>query len=163
MPRMANDILPADRRLESLLPAVAELCRRHQLACWLKHGVNLLITETYRSQDRQCLLWAQGRPVADLPAAVRAVVARYAPEWLEGPRCPGSRVTWTLASKHTSRRAYDCVPRRDGACVWDDTDPAWELIGVEGEALGLTWGGRWKDADGDPQPDKPHLQLDLKE
>ncbi|TRZ47995.1 M15 family peptidase [bacterium] len=157
--RLANDILPADRRLESLIPVVAELCRRHQLACWVKHNINLLITETYRSQDRQCLLWAQGRPVADLPAAVRAVVARYAPEWLELEICPGPVVTWTLASKHTSRRAFDVVPMRDGKCIWSEKDPAWEQIGAEGEALGLEWGGSWPEG----QKDRPHFQLTLKE
>jgi len=28
---------------------------------------------------------------------------------------------------------------------WDDADPAWAVIGELGEALGLRWGGRWKD------------------
>ncbi len=152
--RTANDILPADRRLSSLIPVVGELCRRHQLNCWIKHSINLLITETYRSAERQALLWAQGRPVATLPPTVRAVVARLATEWMSLEICPGSKVTWTLQSKHTSRRAFDCVPQRDGACIWDDTDPAWALIGAEGEALGLTWGRQLRD--------EPNFHLEMK-
>lgn len=27
---------------------------------------------------------------------------------------------------------------------WDDTDPAWAVIGQVGELLSLRWGGRWK-------------------
>ena len=30
---------------------------------------------------------------------------------------------------------------------WDATDPVWQKLGAIGEALGLRWGGRWKQAD----------------
>lgn len=152
---LANDIMPPDKRFDSLLPVVAELARRHQLNCWLRHGIQLRITETYRSQDRQALLYAQGRKLADLGSSVLAVVARNAPEWLSIEQCPGDVVTWTLKSKHSSRKAYDTVPIVEGHAVWDE-DALWNPIGQEGEALGLEWGGRWN------KPDKPHFQLNIK-
>ena len=53
--------------------------------------------------------------------------------------------------------AVDCAFVDDPATTkvetWDPSQP-WELYGEMGEALGLTWGGRWK------RPvDRPHLEL----
>lgn len=30
---------------------------------------------------------------------------------------------------------------------WDADDPAWQIIGMLGESLGLKWGGRWETKD----------------
>lgn len=49
----------------------------------------------------------------------------------------------TLTSRHLSGRAFDV-----DVAGWNRADiPAsfWGVIGPYGEALGLKWGGRWKD------------------
>lgn len=46
----------------------------------------------------------------------------------------------------------DKTPYDLGAPGLQDDDPLWEKIGDIGEALGLSWGGRWK------WPDRPHFE-----
>ena len=40
---------------------------------------------------------------------------------------------------------------------WDAPDEFWQALGLEAEALGLTWGGRWISARR-PTGDRPHVQ-----
>ncbi|MEK7556378.1 MAG: M15 family metallopeptidase [Patescibacteria group bacterium] len=90
------------------------------------HGLPAYISEGRRSQARQNLLFAQGRTR------------------------PGNIVTWVQRSKHTSGIAFDL-----GFAGYDpDSVPErwWKTAGEIGEALGLTWGGRWST------PDKPHFE-----
>lgn len=62
-------------------------------------------------------------------------------------------VSWTKHSKHLDGDAIDLCPFEQYALHgpdklnWDSADPVWQKIGVIGEALGLRWGGRWKQAD----------------
>jgi len=62
-------------------------------------------------------------------------------------------VSWTTHSKHLDGDAIDVVPYSvydaHGAdkLLWEAGDPIWQKIGAIGEALGLRWGGRWKQAD----------------
>jgi hypothetical protein len=72
-------------------------------------------------------------------------------------------VSWTALSKHLDgplrgspqpgSDAIDVVPfdtyLLDGAdkLKWDSGDPIWDRIGKTGEAIGLRWGGRWKQRD----------------
>lgn len=81
------------------------------------YGLRARISEGYRSQQRQTELYALGRTR------------------------PGTIVTNTLHSRHTSRRAFDIdfVGRQPSAVPqsW------WDGAGIIGEALGLRWGGRW--------------------
>jgi hypothetical protein len=46
-------------------------------------------------------------------------------------------------SKHQYGLAVDLVALIDGLPQWDNVK-LWSKIGVEGEKLGLRWGGRWK-------------------
>jgi peptidoglycan L-alanyl-D-glutamate endopeptidase CwlK len=46
-------------------------------------------------------------------------------------------------SKHQYGLAVDLVPVIDGVAVWDNK-ALWKSVGVEGEKLGLRWGGRWR-------------------
>ncbi|TJZ63949.1 M15 family metallopeptidase [Chitiniphilus eburneus] len=54
-------------------------------------------------------------------------------------------------SKHQYGLAVDLAPLRDGRIVLSERDPwAWEAyqaLGEEAEAAGLTWGGRWSFKD----------------
>jgi len=62
-------------------------------------------------------------------------------------------VSWTKNSKHLSGRAIDIAPYETyqlhggDKLQWNASDPVWDRIGKIGEALGLIWGGRWKQKD----------------
>lgn len=113
------------RDISELTPAAQKACRLFLAEC-TKRGIPIFITETYRSQERQNELYAQGRTK------------------------PGKIVTWTLNSRHTSRRAWDIAV--DGKELYD-----MEVIKKAGEAgrkLGIIWGGNWEFT-----PDYPHFEV----
>ena len=62
-------------------------------------------------------------------------------------------VSWTPHSKHLTGDAIDVCPyvvwQASGAnkLAWDSSHPTWKRLGEIGEALGLRWGGRWKQRD----------------
>ncbi len=61
--------------------------------------------------------------------------------------------SWVLRSKHLDGDAIDVAPfdvyRLHGTnkLQWSSGDPVWQEIGRVGEAVGLRWGGRWKQKD----------------
>ena len=58
-------------------------------------------------------------------------------------------------SYHNFGLAVDLVPRVYKSLPnWNPTGPYWAQVGQIGEALGLTWGGRFS------RPDKPHFELE---
>ena len=78
---MANET-KACRDIGALLPAAQAACRAFLRECE-REGLDVLITETYRTQERQDYLYAQGRTRA------------------------GTIITWTRKSRHTGRLAWD--------------------------------------------------------
>lgn len=62
-------------------------------------------------------------------------------------------VSWTKNSKHLTGDAIDLAPydtwnlHGPDKLQWNADDPAWDVMGVIGERLGLRWGGRWKQKD----------------
>jgi peptidoglycan LD-endopeptidase CwlK len=67
-------------------------------------------------------------------------------------------VSWTKNSKHLpdlegKSNAIDVCPydvyqvHGPDKLLWDGNDAVWAKIGAIGEALGLTWGGRWAQKD----------------
>ena len=62
-------------------------------------------------------------------------------------------VSWTSHSKHLDGLAIDICPydtymlHGPDKLRWDGADPIWTQLGTIGEALGLRWGGRWKQQD----------------
>lgn len=111
------------RRVEDLVPAVQQRAKALVIAA-KDAGIDLLITSTYRSNEEQAALYAQGRTK---PGAI-VTNAR-----------PGD-------SYHNWRCAFDVVPLRNGKPVWNTTGPdgdLWRKIGEMGEAAGLEWAGRW--------------------
>ena len=106
---------------------ISELTLTAQKACRLflqeceKRGLKVLITETYRSQERQNYLYEQGRTR------------------------PGNKVTWTKNSRHTSRRAWDICQNIKGR---EYSDKAFfKACGEVARELDITWGGTWKTPD----------------
>ena len=108
------------RNIDELLPVAQKACRLFLAEC-KKEGLNVCITETYRSQDRQNYLYEQGRSRA------------------------GNVVTWTKNSRHTGRMAWDICKNVKGQ---EYSDAAFfKKCGAVAKRLGITWGGEWKTPD----------------
>ena len=108
--RSLDELIPqAHVRAEKLI----ELCKAA--------GIDLLVTSTYRDNECQDALYAQGRTK------------------------PGRIVTKAKAGQsfHNYRCAFDVVPVVNGKPVWDESDPAWATIGRLGTQIGLEWAGNW--------------------
>jgi hypothetical protein len=81
-----------------------------------KQGIHLEVVESFRTHAKQAEYFGMGR--------------KYT-------RSKGGK------SKHQYGLAVDVVPIVDGVAVWDNT-VLWKKIGMQGEKLGLRWGGRWR-------------------
>lgn len=110
----------ACRDISALSPVAQKACRAFLAACE-KEGLPVLITETYRSQERQDYLYAQGRTRA------------------------GTIVTWTRNSRHTGCMAWDICKNVKGQEYADANFFA--ACGKIAKQLGITWGGTWDTPD----------------
>ena len=106
------------RDINELIPTAQIACKLFLQKC-KDAGLNVFITETYRSQERQNYLYEQGRTR------------------------PGQIVTWTRNSRHTSRRAWDIAC--NGTNLYDLT--ILNKAGAIAKTLGITWGGTWSTPD----------------
>ncbi len=149
----SREISALSTPMQALYNRFFDRCRRDP---WmLKEGVTVLLTCTYRSDEEQARLYAQGRT---------------APGRIVTNAKPGK-------SKHNVRNAqglpcaeaFDVVPLRHGKPVWgtsgdgvDENDvddtlddlEAWERVGAHGVAVGLKWYG----SPGSPFKEFPHFQ-----
>jgi len=108
------------RNLDELLPEVKAKVEDFIKAC--QHsGIDLLVTSTYRDNESQDALYAQGRTTEG-----RIVTNAKGGE-----------------SFHNYRCAVDVVPLVNGKADWDGSHPVWAIIGELGEQAGLEWAGRW--------------------
>jgi len=116
------------RKLTDLLPVV-QVKAKAFLAAAKAEGIDVLITSTYRDNQSQDELYAQGRTR------------------------PGKIVTNARGGQsfHNYRVAFDFVPVIGGKAVWNDL-ALFRRLGKIGKSLGLEWGGDWKFRD------YPHLQ-----
>ena len=108
----------ACRDINELTPLAQRACRLFMETCRAE-GLDIFITETYRSQKRQNELWEQGR------------------------NKPGKIVTWTMHSRHTDRRAWDIAC--NGSNLYDRA--VLKKAGRIAENLSITWGGTWTTPD----------------
>ncbi|MGA3677856.1 M15 family metallopeptidase [Lysinibacillus agricola] len=115
---MSTSVTTTCRDLAELLPAGQTACRLLFQECFKVGIKNIFITETYRSQERQKYLYAQGRTR------------------------PGQIVTWTLNSNHKSRLAWD-IAVGPPQSLYDAT--TLNKVGAIAKKLGITWGGTWTD------------------
>ncbi len=135
----------ASREIRDLSPAMQVLYNKFNDRCrrdieLLKQGVAVLLICTYRSSEEQDKLYEQGRTL------------------------PGSIVTNARGgkSKHNTvnvrggpaAEAFDVVPVINGKAIWDSHNPAWQIIGAHGIAVGLKWYG----LPGSPFREFPHFQ-----
>ncbi len=115
-----SDVLTTCRDIKELTKSAQKACNLFLAEC-KKQGLNVLITETYRSQERQNYLYAQGRTR------------------------PGNKVTWTKNSRHTSRRAWDICKNVKGGEYSDSS--FFKKCGEIAKSLGIVWGGVWSTPD----------------
>jgi peptidoglycan L-alanyl-D-glutamate endopeptidase CwlK len=110
----------ASRSIDDLLPVVKEKVKKFVALC-KGDGIELLITSTYRDNESQNALYAQGRTE------------------------PGRVVTNAKGGQsfHNYRCAVDVVPLVNGKPDWDGTHPIWAKIGNYGKLAGLEWAGEW--------------------
>jgi len=119
----------SSRKIEDLNPKVQVLANALITEC-KNHGIDLIITSTYRDIEAQNALYAQGRTTKG------AIVTN----------AKGGQ------SFHNFRVAFDVVPIVNGKCVWSNS-ALWKQIGAIGESVGLEWAGGWKSF-----KEKPHFQ-----
>ncbi len=124
------------RKIEDLTRET-QIAFKEFAAFMAQEGIPFMLTCTYRSQEEQDVLYAQGRTT------------------------PGKKVTWTHHSKHTERTAFDIAILKDGKPTWDtkvsvngDDIPDYKQAGDIAVQCGLVWGGIWQTS-----PDYPHFQL----
>ena len=117
------------RKIEDLLPKVAQMCKAFIAKC-KEQGIDILITSTYRDNESQQALYNQGRTT------------------------PGNKVTNAQAgsSYHNYKCAADFAPVVNGKIDWDNT-ALFTKCGEIGESVGLEWAGHWSSF-----PELAHLQ-----
>ena len=115
---MSLNVATACRDINELSTLAQTACKLFLATCKAR-GINIFITETYRSQDRQDYLYTQGRTRE------------------------GNVVTWTKSSRHTSRRAWDIAC--NGNKLYDTA--MLKKAGEVAKDLGITWGGTWSTPD----------------
>ena len=145
--RVMSNIKTTCRDSNKLQPLVKTMLNV-ALANAKKVGVTPLVVETYRAQERQYYLYAQGRTALECVRAGMDVAKanKYARK--------GNKVTWTLSSVHTSKCAVDVIPMRNGKALWDAKAPETKkLIRCMTEA-GFEAGANWSKS-----PDSPHFQV----
>lgn len=108
------------RKLEDLHPKVMDLCKQFIAKCD-EAGIDVLITSTYRDNESQNAIYAQGRTT------------------------PGNKVTNAKGGQsfHNYKIAFDFCPVVGGKAQWNDT-VTFNKCGEIAESLGLEWAGRWK-------------------
>lgn len=114
--------LPPRRKIQDLdrLSPETRVKAQEFLRATRAQGLDVLITETYRTQERQDWLYAQGRTR------------------------PGPKVTWTKKSKHSQGLAFDIA--KAGPDPYGDHD-FFRRCAEIGRDLGLTPGYYWKKQD----------------
>ena len=110
------------RSLDDLVPPAKQRAQAFVDAAKAK-GIDLLVTSTYRDNESQAALYAQGRTT------------------------PGDVVTNAKPGQswHNYRCALDVVALVNGKPIWNKKDPIWQKIGEIGKSCGLEWAGDWKD------------------
>lgn len=92
-----------------------------------EQGIPTELVQAYRSpEEQQGLYQDKSRPVTNAPA---------------------------LLSFHNHGLAGDLVPKAYISMPqWNPSGPLWQKLGLIGESVGLSWGGRWG------KPDLPHFE-----
>ena len=118
------------REISKLHPELIPICNEFIKRCKAA-GLNVLVTDTFRSKAEQTDLYSQGRTTKG--------------NIVTNCQYPDSPHNWGVA--------FDFCRNVKGR-EYDNSDRFFERCGAIGKQLGLTWGGDWKKF-----VDKPHLEL----
>ena len=130
----------SDRDLNDLDPALLSLCQQWLDACHAQ-GINVFITQTYRSDAEQDADYAQGRTT---PGNI-----------ITNAQAGQSAHNCTLEDGTPASAAFDfAIQGANGVLDWDASDPAWQTAISIGEGLGLVSGSTWHSI-----KDTPHFEL----
>ncbi|MBS1735141.1 MAG: M15 family metallopeptidase [Bacteroidetes bacterium] len=118
-----------DKKLGTLHNSVQDQMKSFILMSKNRFGIDLRVTDGFRTVEQQDKLYAQGRTTT------------------------GKIVTKARGgySNHNFGLAIDVVPFENGKLNWGTKN--YPVIGLIGESRGLEWGHRWKSID-----DRPHFQ-----
>lgn len=108
------------RQLSDLHPTVMKMAMEFIKRC-KEAGIDIIITSTYRDNESQDALYAQGRTTR------------------------GNKVTNAKAGQsfHNYRCALDFAPIKNGKIDWNDA-ATFKRCGEIAEACGMVWSGRWE-------------------
>jgi peptidoglycan L-alanyl-D-glutamate endopeptidase CwlK len=152
------------RSLDDLLPELKEKALLFSDKMKEKK-INFAFTCTYRSQEEQNALYAQGRKTLAEVNELRKIAGMY----LLKEEKENKVVTHAKVSKHTSRKAFDIVILDGKKTVWDlkvdvnkDEQPDYIQAGKIGQEIGLRWGGDFNGngkIEDESFVDMPHYEL----
>lgn len=149
----SREIRHLSQDMQVLYNKFNDRCRRD--TWFLKNGITILLICTYRSNEEQDALYAQGRTK---PGAI-----------VTNAKAGKSKHNVTLPDGTPASEAFDVLPLRNGKPVWgtsgdgiDDNDAddhrddleVWQRVGEHGVAVGLKWYG----SPGSPFKEFPHFQ-----
>lgn len=144
-----KDITQSCRDINELNP-LAQVLLNLALDEIKKNGINPLLVETYRPQERQNYLYCMGRNVEE--CVTKGISKSFAQKYCTLSK---GKVTWTTNSVHKDRNAVDLIPQRNGKAIWNSKDKETvKLISIM-EKYGWQAGINFKSS-----PDSPHFQLD---
>lgn len=133
------DTFKSSRNPRDLHPRLLALYAQFETKMHEK-GIEFIVTCTYRNNDDQNALWAQGRTKQG------AIVTN----------CRGgqSAHNMTASDGKPAACAFDIVILTNGKPDWNVNNPNWKKAGQIGKSLGLEWAGEWKTF-----KEFPHFQL----
>jgi hypothetical protein len=133
------------RDINKLAPIVRDKAVALIKVCAL-HGLEIIITSTLRTDAMQRALYAQGRQLLEDVNILRKL-ADMSPIT---DRANQRTVTSAQYSMHQSGCAFDIAIVGPSGISWDvkadinnDNYEDYRQVGIIGESLGLTWGGRF--------------------
>ena len=140
--------------IELLRPKTKALCELLIKKC-KEQGIEIAITQTYRSPELQDAYYAQGRE--DLVSVNKRRVKVNLPPIKESENKIVTKAKGNT-SPHNFSLAFDFCPIKNGKLDWNDI-VTFKKVGEIGESLNiegytLEWGGRFKSI-----VDFPHFQM----
>ena len=140
--------------LDDLRPKTKKLCELWIEEC-RKNGINLVVTQTFRSTELQEAYYSQGRELLEIVNLKRKKVG------LDKITEKENKIVTKAApgkSPHNWKMAWDFVPLVDGKPAWNRLD-LFDKAGaiarkMNYQGYSLEWGGDFKTI-----KDKPHIQL----